>query len=452
MRHRRLLTLAAAATAIAFLPGCVKIGPINGSQEAVTGPLVLDVPVCTTEQGGPLTACGDSSNDSGVAQLMVAVQASSSATMPESLYVDATAPGSLADLTLTANSSYSAAMQALEPAPAGRVWKGYIGRPGSFTTTTATGVVQARIAPGGGTGPVLVAMVAGWRIAGGGAGYEDNRPVVCGDPLEGGVSNPQAACAVTRTPGSGALAFAVNRVSLEAPAPVSAPAGTTATVPFVLGGSAERTPGLPITLGATTTIPGATPLVPSGLQLGASGPTSVQVAVPAGTPPGNYTVELTVTALGTELRKVAAVVTVPAPAAPGVPGVPGVPAGPGVEPVLTPSAAVNEASTAVVAALGASGARKALRSGKLRFNFKAPRSGKLRLVVQRRSRGKTTTAVTIATASRTISKAGNTLVVVRLTKVGRTLVNRPGKLRLKVTTSFRAGGKTTVKTRNATLR
>lgn len=362
-------------------------------------------------------------------------------------------PGGTPGISMTYSSSYTSALQATAPAAAGLRWKGFVGVAPTFAAKQVRGRIHPKIAPGSGSGPLKVAAVAGFRVVNDTPGYAADRGFVCGSVFDGEDYTPEASCALTRSPASGTASIPVNRFSLAAPAPTPLPAGYETDLNFAMNSDDGRSADLPLAMHPWTSIPGATVKAPSGRQLGDDGQQAVRLVVPAGTPAGTYEVGLAASALGQELGQAVASVVVSAPVSAGGPGVPAEGgSSPAPAPSATVSGALSDANAVFATSIEQPGARKALRDGKLRFHFNAPRAGKLRLVVQRRAAGKGKGAITIATANRTIKQAGKVLVAVKLTKAGKLLVAKPGKLKLKVDTSFRAGGKTTKKSRGAILK
>ncbi|MBJ7329714.1 MAG: hypothetical protein JHC95_07455 [Solirubrobacteraceae bacterium] len=455
MRRRLLLPFTVLLGALA-LGGCVRFtGPGAITQQDVFGPVVVERDLCSTQSGTVCAPLPAQTPSGAQGQLLLSFQVATWVTAPTTVAVTS----SLGNQPLERFPSLDTAMQAVAPAALGHRWVGY--RSPTFTIpgpgTAVVGSVRAVFGVGEDPPDAFdVVTVAGFRSVGAGAAAD--RAAACG------ASVTDTDCDLARTPATGSTIFALNELGLTPPAaPVIAAPGTAVDVPFGVRSSTATTPGLPIPASATTTVPGASVTAPS-LLLGSTTSGVVRVNVPTATAPGDYAVEL-VAGAGTGERRATATLRLPAPPV-GPPAVPPAAAGgPGASaeapitaggggatgPAPTPPAVdLGGGARALATALGAPGARAALRQGRLRFQFTAPAAGNLRLSVLR-PKTKRRPALVVASAKRRATRAGLLRVPVRLTGGGRALIAKPGAQRLTLRATFTHGGDTSVTTRRVTL-
>jgi hypothetical protein len=245
--------------------------------------------------------------DAGV-QLLAGFLVPDAATAPATATAGLGSAGDGRAVTMARRPSLDETLERTRPAPAGRHWVGYAsatltpapGAAGAFSVTADFGVARGS---GGLPQPATFAHAAmgGARLAyadgdahGVALGLLGTRPVDCAEqrpvPDGGGgaITLPTTACGAT-SPG-GTLALSDLR---GAGAVVSAAPGSSATLPFTL--RYVGTPGPAFALRATTAVPHGT-ATPSSADLSpATGfeDVAVRVAVPSGTAPGEYAVELT---------------------------------------------------------------------------------------------------------------------------------------------------------------
>jgi hypothetical protein len=327
----RKFTILLAVPAIAIaLSGCVGISATSTGQAGSMGPLQLTISACAN--GAP--GCSASSNTgslyeavgalSAEVQVLLAVRLPEGSTPPENLLAGLGGGGLL---SFSRNPGYEAELQALEPAPAGERWWGWISSVGtysqagkqSFTVTIAASL--PRPADGG---PLESPMH--WRPVVGGRAVEAvalpaGRPVKCGttnsELYNGYAENPPFVSVVCiDTPSAEAA-----RGFLNAPftdfgilgSNVQAPPGGTVTAAFVARRSGAADPTTTFSLAAQSGIPGGTVTIDrTTVSLGgdATQPVLATIGVPAGTPAGTYLVSLAASAPGKPDRTGTASVTV----------------------------------------------------------------------------------------------------------------------------------------------
>jgi len=366
---RRLVLLPLAGLAVAA-SGCVTIQSTSTAQPESMGPVRLTVTACASES--PNCAAGNTaslfqaldkagSDSTFKGQPLVAVRLPDGVAPPDSF--NAVAANS-ALIPFTRSGAYEAALQQLEPAPAGERWWGWVGgqigygrRTAQSFTYTIT-VPLPRPADGGALpSPMRWRPVVGARSVSDLDGLPASRPVDCGtsaDDLYGGFdeqggSDVTTVCVSSPTPDA-------TRGYLEAPLTdfgltgetVTTPAGATASVLFLAtrSGAADGATAFSLSVaggppGATVTLDRTTASLSAQVT-----PVRATVAVAAGTPAGSYPLTVTATAPGKPTRTATATVVVtappapgggspdPAPSAPGAPSAPSAPAGDRTPPVL----------------------------------------------------------------------------------------------------------------------
>jgi uncharacterized protein YceK len=331
----RSIALLAAVAALA-LTGC---GPIitdlTAEQAKVGGPVRIVTTMCLAED--PANGCAPKGPEGDGP-----VQALAGYLVPEgATAIDVRIAGPVT-APLVPSSSYRAALEAKDPAPAGAKWLGFRTDlvPDVDLTPNAPMKVTARFrAEDGATSFPFDVRMAG-RLVGTAEAAKD--PFDCAKP-------PQCVPAV---PGAGIITdgrLFLRDAELLAGAPATATAGGRASQPFTLRYTGDlATAGMK--LSATTAIPGAT-ATPDPQELDVpiespgDRPVTVAVDVPRDTPPGDYDVTLKLELPDGPAREASAKIAVAAaPSAP--PERPAEPAGP-VEPAGSPPPAGPPATIAV---------------------------------------------------------------------------------------------------------
>ena len=405
----------------ACLGGCVAINSTSTSQPQSMGPLRLTVSACAngspgcsgTSNTGSLYAFLDGADTDQTlpVQLLLAVRLPDGAVPPDALTAALAGGGTLA---FNRNAGYEAELQALEPAPAGERWWGWLSPPVDYGRTTKQGftvtieVTLPRAADGG---PLPSPMH--WRPVVGGREIDLTnqpnltaaRPVECGstnaDLYDGiderGNSQPTIVCV-------DAPAADATRGFLDAPltdfgilgTAVQAPAGSTVTATFLAKRSGAADPGTAFALAVAGGAPGGTVTIDqSSVSLGGDSTTPVlaTVVIPPGTAPGTYPITLTATASGKPTREGTATLTVPEPQAPS-PAPPGPPApmADTAAPVIRSAALTRNRFRAGTGATALSAKRKRTPAGttlKVDLSERATLAVTVdRLVAGRRARGK----------------------------------------------------------------
>ena len=343
-RRARNLGLAVIATGLAVaFSGCIAINSVSTAQPESMGPLQLGVSACASGSPG----CSGSSNtgsmygflqaadadDTFQVQVLVALRLPDGAVPPDNLLAVIGGGGFFG---LARSSSYEAELQALEPAPAGERWWGWISGQltyGRNTKQSFSVSIQTTLPRPADGGPLPTPMR--WRPVVGGRFVDANtpalvvgRPVQCGNTndhlyngyTESGSGTPTVVCIDSPTPdaargflGAPLIDFGLLGTDLEAPA------GSTVTATFLAKRSGEPDFGTTFDLAATGGPPGGTiTLDRTTVSLGGDSTTPVlaELKIPAGTPPGAYPITLTATASGKPTRTATATLTVPDPAAP----------------------------------------------------------------------------------------------------------------------------------------
>ncbi|HMN97785.1 MAG TPA: hypothetical protein PKD59_00060 [Miltoncostaeaceae bacterium] len=308
-RRIAALTVLAAGAAVA-LSGCVALKGTSFAQQDRLGPVNVVIKGCASNG---TAACpnntGGVTNNTGVAQALVGISVSATATPPQSFTSDV--PDSR---QFTFSPSYTAELTRLDPPGAGSKWAGYISDAGTWTPgneiTVRIPVIRGLLPdgspPGGGFG-------AGVTLGSRGvvADAPPSRPVQCGSDLS--TVNTQDLTICRDASGGASASNAFNEFVFLTPAAVNVAPGATATIPVTgkLGGPANA--AVNFALSATTTVPGTVALtnVPTLAPPGDSSTTVVMsVAVPAGTRPGTYQATLTGTLASGEKRSTTATIVV----------------------------------------------------------------------------------------------------------------------------------------------
>jgi hypothetical protein len=326
----RKFTILLAVPAIAIgLSGCVGISATSTGQAGSMGPLQLTISACAN--GAP--PCSATANTGSVyeaidkasaeMQVLVAVRLPVGSTAPENLLA-AVEKGGL--LSFSRSPSYEAELQALEPAPSGERWWGWISSAGTYSQAAPqsfTVTISATLPRPPDGGPLESPMH--WRPVVGGRGVVGTlpagRPVTCGttnSDLYNGYPEEGALVSVICIDSPSAEAA---RGFLNAPltdfgiagSNVQTPPGGTVTAAFVARRSGAADPTTTFSLAAQSGIPGGTVAIDrTTVSLGgdATQPVLATIGVPAGTPAGTYLVSLTASAPGKPDRTGTASVTV----------------------------------------------------------------------------------------------------------------------------------------------
>lgn len=333
---RKAFLVAAAAAAVLALSGCVKLNSAGSVQSQSMGPLTLTVTGCV---GGSPSCNGESntgdpyefiqdSDELFSAQALFAVRLPADSVAPQTLNGSYGA----APLSFTRNAGFESSLQALEPAPAGERWWGWLSGTVTYSKSSANSVSASLTAtlprPADG-GPLESPMH--WRPTLGvryvhPSSLPAARPVNCGNNNtelfegfnEGGSSittvciDSPAAAAARGFLGANLIDFGILGTTVQAPA------GSTVTAPFIAKRSGGPSPTTVFTLAAESGVPGGTlSLDRATVSLGgdATQPVLATIGVPAGTAPGSYPVTINATSPGKPTRS--ATVTVVVPGSPG---------------------------------------------------------------------------------------------------------------------------------------
>ena len=342
MGARRLLVTAVAAVAVALtMSGCVvfSVQP-SASQSQVLGSVRATISVCATQSSSPPSgACNrddrSDASDSNDVQVLLAFRLPAGAGSPGSFTSTRTGPSNSGpQLTFTKSPSYTSELQRVDPAPAGYEWQGYISQQVTYSHSGGEQNFDATIdfglPPGANgapfAGPFIWRPIVGFREPASGPG-DASEPVHCGSTIydfyvPSGSQNYGGYCA--DDPSSAQLhsmfVLPTHDARVLPGLPSTAPAGTTAVVPFAFLFAGPSTPAASFTFGATTGVGGTAATPSPGTLVPASDSTSivkVAVPVPVGTAPGTYAVNLTAsladgeTRAGTAQLKVTPPCTVP---------------------------------------------------------------------------------------------------------------------------------------------
>jgi hypothetical protein len=322
---RRLAAVVGAAVIALTLSGCVLVKNVSSSQLNTIGNVQIAATICvsgTTNCTTPASNSGvDAGNNNQNVQLFVAYRVSAGATPPATLrFFDDDGIGPL----FTPNASYTAELNRLAPPPAGTQWFGYTSTllnwlfassPQSAAIITSFGLPPAASGTPF-TGPLQYQVVAGTRAID--ATHPITAPVACGNSatnFNSTGSDGQTVCIDSPVPASigSSISQATRDIAVRPGGGVAAAPGAIAGVPFSLQFAGAASASALFGLTATTTIPGATPVVsPATLTPTANSttPALVSVPVPAGTAPGTYPVTLTATIAG-QTRSGASSITIP---------------------------------------------------------------------------------------------------------------------------------------------
>ena len=258
-------------------------------------------------------------------QALLGVRLPDGAVPPDNLLASLGGGGSLA---FARSTSYEAELEALEPAPAGERWWGWLSSKGTYSKAgkqSFTATIEVSLPGTTDGGPFPDPMH--WRPVVGGRFVEASqlpatRPVKCGvdnDDLYNGYNevDPTVSvhCIDSPTPEGtrGFLTASITDFGILGGA-VQASPGTTLTAAFLAKRSGPADPPTVFSLAAQTAVPGGTVSIDRSsvaLSGDATQPVVATIGVPAGTPPGSYPVTLTGTATGKPQRSGTVTVTIP---------------------------------------------------------------------------------------------------------------------------------------------
>ena len=465
---RRLPVIALFVLIASGLSGCIAINGASSTQPQSMGPVRLTVSACAsgspgcngpTNNGSAYGVLNEVDSDQTLdVQVLLAVRLPDGSTPPDQL------SGQLsggAPLQFSRSTSYESDLQALEPAPAGERWWGWLSGVVTYgrKTTQGFGVNFNTTLPApAGEGPLPSPMR--WRPVVG-VRYADSsnppaRAVDCGTMnselyagySEGGSGSSTVVCIDSPTPDAarGFLDAPITDFGIEGTT-AQAPAGSTITTTFIARRSGAADAATTFALAASGGPPGGTvALDRNSVSLGGDAVTAVlaTVTIPPGTPPGSYPVVLTGTANGKPTRSGTVTVTVPAPpVATPTPAPTGTPAPPGAD---------RTAPAIRAASLSKRRFRAAVRG--LRLTLDLSEAAATQVVVERlrpgrrvgtrcsttAKRGRRCTAVSRAATRRLTLGAG----VSRSAFSARAL--RPGSYRLSIVATDAAGNRSAART------
>jgi hypothetical protein len=320
----------------AALSGCVGIDSTSSDQPASSGPVTLTIHACA--KGAP--SCNAESNTGSVygfldssdsddqfpIQLIVSVRLPAGSTPPNTLIAPIDGGGTL---TFKRETNLEADLQALEPAPAGEQWWGWLSNKVDYGRKTKQGFsvsIQTTLPDTGDGTPYPTPFK--WSATVGGRTVEPSYPVTravdCGNTNndlyggwgEGG-SGVRTICIDSPAP-------AATRGHLDAPivdfgltgTTVQTSPGGSVTATFLAKRTGEADPATTYSLAATGGVPGGTVMLDrSTAPLGGDStiPVLATATAPAGAAPGSYTVTLTATAPAKPTKSTTSTVVVAAP-------------------------------------------------------------------------------------------------------------------------------------------
>lgn len=293
---KTILAFSAIAVTAMAMSGCVFIESQSSAQLDAIGSVQI-----TTRAGGD--------GDGRDVQMLLAYRLPSQSAAPQSIGTIATsgAPG----FTFAVSPSFTAELNAKDPAPAGQQWSGYI----SPSLTTPNGHATYTVAPhftllrgddgSAFRGPFGYRTVVGFREVDG--THPASRPVLCGTPITA-ASSDSTACATD--PGDvNTLATNLEQTTqdlgiLDARGVQSVNQGQVARVKYQLDYAGDGNPAPTFDLSATTDIPRTSAITSTPVVTPGDGITQMRAIakVPIDTPPGTYDVTLFATLPGGETR------------------------------------------------------------------------------------------------------------------------------------------------------
>ncbi len=334
------MALLGVATAL-LCSGCIAFqSPPTASQNGWLGSIHVSFKVCATQSGGgPTGSCTDKNGNSSqpatgnASQVWLGFRVPSGTVAPASFSSSATGPSNTGpQLQFSQRADYAGELQRLDPAPSGLQWIGYASQYVSYSNSSGDQNFTAAVdfglpaQPGGAPfrGPFSYQAVVGGRQSETSLA-DPNQPITCGSSLITLQMNSDATqgwiCVDDPPPGSSTgqldsqVVVPFHDAGIEPGAPVTAPAGTTAAVPFTLAyvNTFSNPQGAGFTLSENTTAPGAiatSPVFAIGPTNTSSNMVNVSVRIPVSSTPGAYTVTLTGTMSDGETRSGSAVLIV----------------------------------------------------------------------------------------------------------------------------------------------
>ena len=322
---KRLARMAALLAGTVSLGGCVVFqSPPTATQQGIIGAVQVSLTVCATPGATlPAGACAGPGNAgsgepavSDPSQLFVGFRVPSGTGVPQTFTSTSTGPDNTGpQLTFTVNSEYAGELQRLDRAPSGEEWIGYTSQYVTYNNASGEQNFTASVDFGLPTnangspyaGPFTWQAVVGGRQLAGGGTPAAGEPIDCGNSLTTGwrlenqtstewnlicVDDPPQTTLNTDN------SLTVRNAGITPFTSVSAPAGTTATVPFTFGYAGKPTAAASFTLSSATALAGATAtpspatITPSGTGTGTT-PVTVLVPIPLRATLGSYSVTLT---------------------------------------------------------------------------------------------------------------------------------------------------------------
>ncbi len=402
MRARRLLALVVTVLAASLLSGCVQIVGLATDQPGTVGPVRLSHDLCISSSTTCVTLT--SSSPAGIGQALVAYRIPTWAPDPTNvrLRIDTQT------IAMVEDPGYASALLGRFPAlvRTGERWVAFRAAspsPAFAANSTPTATLEASFdLPDDEPRLFSHFTITGFRWlvspTDPSATYSPTRPHVCGVPIPavpGASAYTDTFCVSGFWPRTApddadpadnpSELVTRNRLQLRAPGVQQLQAGQRAELTFSAAG-APTFAGTKVPVSASTTIPGASVLVDPQLTLAAGGSILARVDVPASTPPGDYDVSV-FAGIGADGRRATGIVRVLAPPATPTPvptttPVPTATPAPITTPTPTPTPAAgtfSESVSSAAAALAASGARDALRRGRLRLQVRASAKGRVRV-------------------------------------------------------------------------
>jgi hypothetical protein len=299
----RIAAAAALACAALLFTGCVRIVSLTASQSPLSS-VAVSVEVCAVNSGSCPTGALPINAVTDIGQILLGFRVPAATVEPESF--DSTDPAGV--VSFAKNASFTAELERLSPAGAGRRWVGYLSNPvnynsgGGAQSFRAVARFTLMQAPDGGpfVRPFRYRAVAGARRN---DPESPARAVVCGQAsLDHGSQDETTICA--NSPALADLGSDLQFASRDAGvlaegAHATALPGALAAVPFTVkysGAGGDEAPRL--TLTASTTLPGAKATATPNVAIppaDGSVKALVTVEVPAGAAPGDYAVRLVAT-------------------------------------------------------------------------------------------------------------------------------------------------------------
>lgn len=471
-RARRAAGASIAAASAILLAGCVQITSQDAAQLDTVGDATLTTNICQNGAfGSPSISCvtGDGTAAGRPVQVFVSYLLPTGVPAPAHL----TAAGSRSGVTFAADSADTTTLISGRTAPTGYKWESYASSAfdpaNASDAASVAGAIQAKFDTDAFSGPLNYGVAVAWRFTTTDpteTAFLASRPVSCGSPAvsANAPAGPYTAtadteCVAATWPSDLATnnmatgrsvqytwhlaSLALNRLSVTAPSgTANADAGTTAHLAFSQTSTlADSSTPKSVPLAATSTVPGATVSTDGSLALGASGTVGADVAIPAGTPTGDYTVELQAGA-NTGLHTATATLHVTAAAVVATPTPTPAPSGATPTPTPTPAPTVAQAlgTSATSLASIVQKARKVsqLRKGAVTVPVQAPGAGQLRVSITGRTKvdGK---FPTLAVGSAEAKAAGQVNVTIKRTADGKALLK--GDEPVKATLTVRFWGK-----------